>query len=75
MSIALPAANAAKLVRPEFPLEAFISDGEAQMSFHYLSTSAMQRLPIVVLVLNNSGFLSIRDGQDGSCGPRSRPHR
>ncbi len=68
MGFALPAAMAASLVRPEVPALAILGDGDFLMSAHELATCVMQGLPVILLVLNNSGFLSIRDGQDAIFG-------
>ena len=38
------------------------------MSIQELAVCAMYDIPVVFLVLNNSGYVSIRDGQDGLLG-------
>ena len=68
MGFAVPAAMASAIVRPETPVVAIVGDGDFLMSAHELATCAMQGLPVIILVLNNSGFLSIRDGQDAIFG-------
>jgi len=64
MGFALPAAMASKVVQPDLPAVAIIGDGDFLMSAHELATCVMQNLSVIVLVLNNEGFLSIRDGQN-----------
>ncbi len=64
MGFALPAAMASAIVRPGTPVVAVVGDGDFLMSAHELATCVMQGLPVIILVLNNSGFISIRDGQD-----------
>lgn len=68
MGFAVPAAMASAVVRPGTPVVAIVGDGDFLMSAHELATCAMQGLPVIILVLNNSGFISIRDGQDAIFG-------
>ena len=64
MGFAIPAAMAAKVVKPDIPAVAIIGDGDFLMSAHEMATCVMQNLPVIFLVLNNQGFISIRDGQE-----------
>lgn len=64
MGFAVPAAIASKIVQPDVPVVAIVGDGDMLMSIHELATAVMQNLSVVFLVLNNSGFMSIRDGQN-----------
>ena len=64
MGFAVPAAMASKVVNPDLPAVAILGDGDLLMSVHELATCVMQSLPIIVFVLNNRGFVSIKDGQD-----------
>ena len=68
MGFALPAAIGAKLARPEVPVVCVIGDGDFMMSVQELAMCVMYDIPVVFLVLNNSGYISIRDGQDGLIG-------
>ena len=68
MGFAVPAAIAAKLGKPDTPVVCIIGDGDMMMSIQELAMCVMYNLPIVFLVLNNSGYISIRDGQDGLIG-------
>lgn len=68
MGFAVPAAMASAIVRPGTPVVAIVGDGDFLMSAHELATCAMQGLPVIILVLNNSGYISIRDGQDAIFG-------
>lgn len=68
MGFAVPAAIGAKLARPDVPVVCIIGDGDMMMSIHELALCVMYDLPVVFLVLNNSGYISIRDGQDGLIG-------
>lgn len=71
MGFAVPAAMASAIVAPERPVVAIVGDGDMLMSVHDLATCAMHQLPVICLVLNNQGFLSIRDGQDALFGRQS----
>jgi acetolactate synthase I/II/III large subunit len=64
MGFALPAAIGAKLARPETPVVCIIGDGDFMMSVQELAVCAMYDIPLVFVVLNNSGYISIRDGQN-----------
>ena len=68
MGFAVPAAIGAKLAKPESPVVCIIGDGDFMMSIQELAVCAMYDIPVVFLVLNNSGYVSIRDGQDGLMG-------
>ncbi len=63
MGFALPAAMGVKLARPEAPVVALVGDGDFLMTGQELATAVQYGLEIVVVVLNNQGFLSIRDLQ------------
>ena len=64
MGFALPAAIGAKLAKPETPVVCIIGDGDFMMCVQELAVCVMNDIPVVFLVLNNSGFISIRDGQN-----------
>ena len=68
MGFALPAAIGAKLAKPDVPVVCIIGDGDFMMSVQELAMCVMYDIPVVFLVLNNSGYISIRDGQDGLIG-------
>ena len=68
MGFALPAAIAAKLAKPDSPVVCIIGDGDFMMCVQELATCVAYNVPVVFLVLNNSGFISIRDGQDALMG-------
>ncbi|MCY4306048.1 MAG: thiamine pyrophosphate-binding protein [Aestuariivita sp.] len=68
MGFALPAAIAAKLAKPDSPVVCIIGDGDFMMCMQELATCVIYNVPIVFLVLNNSGYISIRDGQDALMG-------
>ncbi len=64
MGFALPAAIGAKLAKPDTPVVCIIGDGDFMMSVQELAVCAMYNIPVTFLILNNSGYISIRDGQD-----------
>jgi acetolactate synthase-1/2/3 large subunit len=68
MGFALPAAIGAKLAKPDAPVVCIIGDGDFMMCVQELATCAMYNIPVVFLVLNNSGYISIRDGQNWLMG-------
>ncbi len=68
MGFALPAAIGAKLARPDTPVVGIVGDGDFMMCVQELATCVQYNIPVVFLVLNNSGYISIRDGQDSLMG-------
>lgn len=70
MGFALPAAIGAKLARPDRPVVAIMGDGDFQMSLHELATAIQYQIPILAVVLNNNGLLSVRDLQISALGSR-----
>jgi acetolactate synthase-1/2/3 large subunit len=68
MGFALPAAIGAKLAKPDTPVVCVIGDGDFMMCVQELATCVAYHVPVVFLVLNNSGYISIRDGQDALMG-------
>ena len=70
MGFAYPAALGAKLAQPDRHVVAIMGDGDFQMSIHELATAIQYRLPVVAVVLNNGGLLSVRDLQISALGSR-----
>jgi acetolactate synthase-1/2/3 large subunit len=68
MGFALPAAIGAKLAKPDAPVVCIVGDGDFMMSVQELAICAMHDIPVVFLILNNSGYISIRDGQNHLMG-------
>ena len=65
MGYALPAAIAAKLARPKFPVIAFAGDGGFAMTMSELETAVRLNLKnLVVLVFNNNIYGTIRRHQN-----------
>lgn len=63
MGFALPAALGAKLARPQAPVVAVEGDGSFLMNSVELSTAVEYKIPVTVVILNNYGWVSIRDLQ------------
>ena len=64
MGYGLPAALAAKLVRPESIVVCFAGDGDFLMSGQELATAMQYELPVIVLVINNGMLGTIRMHQE-----------
>jgi acetolactate synthase I/II/III large subunit len=63
MGFALPAAIGAKLAQPKTSVVAVEGDGSFMMNSVELSTAVQLQIPLVVVLLNNKGWVSIRDLQ------------
>lgn len=68
MGFALPAAIGAKLAKRDTPVVCVIGDGDFMMCVQELATCVAYNIPVIFLILNNSGYISIRDGQDALMG-------
>ena len=64
MGYGVPAALAAKLVHPEREVVAFAGDGDFQMCGMELATAVQEGLPILVIVVNNGTYGTIRMHQE-----------
>ena len=64
MGYGVPAAIAAKLVAPDRTVICFAGDGDFLMSGQELATAAQYELPIIVLVVNNGMYGTIRMHQE-----------
>lgn len=64
MGYGVPAAIAAKVVHPDRPAVCFAGDGCFMMAAQELATAVMHKLPIVVIVIDNSCYGSIRGHQE-----------
>ena len=68
MGWALPAAMGAKLAKPDVPVVAAIGDGDFMMTMQELATAVQYDIPVVVFLVNNSGWLAIKDLQMAAYG-------
>jgi acetolactate synthase-1/2/3 large subunit len=64
MGYGIPAAIAAKVVHPDRTVVCVSGDGDFLMSGHELAAAAQEALPIVVLVVNNGMYGTIRMHQE-----------
>lgn len=64
MGYGLPAAIAAKAVHPDRPAVCFAGDGCFMMASQELATAVMFKLNIIVIVIDNSSYGSIRHHQE-----------
>jgi acetolactate synthase-1/2/3 large subunit len=64
MGYSLPAALAAALVHPGRPVVAVCGDGDLQMCAQELATAVQERLPVLVLVVSNGLYGTIRMHQE-----------
>ncbi len=68
MGYDLPAAIGASIAAPGRPVICLAGDGSLQMNIQELQTVAYQRLPLKLFVLNNYGYISIKQTQDAFFG-------
>ena len=68
MGWSIPAAIGAKLAQPDRPVVAFAGDGDTLMTVQELALAAELGVPVVICILNNTGWVSIRDFQRGMFG-------
>jgi acetolactate synthase-1/2/3 large subunit len=66
MGYGLPAALGAAVARPGTPVVAFAGDGCLLMSGSELATAVQERLPIVLVVVNNAMLATIRMHQENA---------
>jgi acetolactate synthase-1/2/3 large subunit len=68
MGFTLPAAIGAQLARPDQQVVAVCGDGDFLQTMQELATLAMLEVPVCVVVLDNSGWISIKGGQQTHFG-------
>ena len=68
MGYDLPAAVGAAVARDGKRVICLAGDGSVQLNIQELQTLAYQKLPVKVLILNNGGYLSIRQTQSNFFG-------
>jgi acetolactate synthase-1/2/3 large subunit len=64
MGFGLPASIGAKIGKPESPVIAFLGDGGFQMTIQELGTILQYKVPVKIIVLNNSFLGMVRQWQD-----------
>lgn len=70
MGFSLPAAIGVKLACPDRQVIAIVGDGDFMMTMQELATAVQYNIPIVVAVVDNIGWASIKDLQMGVFGNR-----
>jgi acetolactate synthase-1/2/3 large subunit len=70
MGYALPAALGAKAARPERPVVAVMGDGGFQMTGMELATAVQEKLPVIVVVVNDGALTLIKALQQRRYGGR-----
>lgn len=63
MGWAIPAAIGAKLAAPDRQVACVLGDGDFLMTAQEIGVCVMYDIPVVFLVQNNAGYMSIRGGQ------------
>lgn len=63
MGWAVPASMGAKLAKPDAPVVCILGDGDFLMSIQEIAGCVTNNIPVVFLVQNNCGYMSIRGGQ------------
>ncbi|MER8002701.1 thiamine pyrophosphate-binding protein [Streptomyces sp. NPDC095613] len=63
MGWAIPAAIGAKLAAPERQVACVVGDGDFLMTAQEIGICVTHNIPVVFIVQNNAGFMSIRGGQ------------
>jgi acetolactate synthase-1/2/3 large subunit len=68
MGFELPAAIGVQLARPDRQVLSISGDGSFLQSMQELATAAMLDVPVCQVILDNSGWISIKGGQDAFFG-------
>ncbi|NCA67182.1 MAG: thiamine pyrophosphate-binding protein [Clostridia bacterium] len=68
MGWAVPAAIGAQLADMQRPVVALLGDGDFMMIMQELSTIAQYEIPVIVIMVNNSGWMAIKDLQHDVLG-------
>jgi acetolactate synthase-1/2/3 large subunit len=63
MGWAVPAAIGAKLAQPDRQVACVLGDGDFLMTIQEIAVCVTNNIPVVFVVQNNSGYMSIRGGQ------------
>lgn len=63
MGFTVPAALGAKLAHPDRQVVGIAGDGDFLQTMQEMATAAIEDIPAVFLVMNNCGWISIRNGQ------------
>jgi acetolactate synthase-1/2/3 large subunit len=64
----VPGAIGAKLARPDRQVAAVAGDGDFMQTMQELAVAAMEDLPVLFVIFNNCGWISIKGGQHANFG-------
>lgn len=70
MGFALPASIGVKLARPDRQVVGLVGDGDFLMTMQEMSTAMQVGVPVVTVVVNNQGWLAIKDLQMDAYGEK-----
>lgn len=68
MGFTVPAAIGAKLAQPDRQVAGIAGDGDFLQTMQEMAVAAMNDLPVLFVVLNNAGWISIKGGQIANFG-------
>jgi len=68
MGFTLPASLGAKLAFPDRQVIGVLGDGDFMMTMQELSTAVQYNIPVVIMIANNMGWISIKDLQTAAYG-------
>lgn len=68
MGYTLPATIGAKLAAPDQQVVGMVGDGDFMMTMQELATAVQYNIPILILLINNQGWLAIKDLQMAAYG-------
>jgi acetolactate synthase-1/2/3 large subunit len=68
MGFTVPASIGAKLAHPDRQVIGILGDGDFMMTMQELSTAVQYNIPIVIVIANNMGWISIKDLQTAAYG-------
>jgi acetolactate synthase-1/2/3 large subunit len=68
MGFTVPASLGAKLAFPDRQVIGVLGDGDFMMTMQELSTAVQYNIPVVIMIANNMGWISIKDLQTAAYG-------
>ncbi|NVM53487.1 MAG: thiamine pyrophosphate-binding protein [Candidatus Helarchaeota archaeon] len=70
MGYTLPAAIGAKLAAPNRQVVGLVGDGDFMMTMQELATAVQYQIPILIILINNQGWIAIKDLQMAAYGEK-----
>ena len=68
MGFTVPASLGAKLALPDRQVVGVVGDGDFMMTMQELATAVQYNIPVVIMIVNNMGWISIKDLQIAAYG-------